>query len=214
MFENEYYLLLPTDLYTYPLIYEDCHRLTCDYEQYKDCDKVPDCPAYYMKKTKIENPRPFVMDFFKLITKKPVIYADIYMTLSLSKSNFAVSPKLHDVLASLNIEGLQFIPVTLMEDNQVKYTDFFYVNIFNYLDVLSVKNSVYERVNGRKISNNILQIRFNSKKMSNIPLEKRLVFKLPMERNYFLIHETVVEKINFLGCLTPVKNTDIAFSGV
>jgi len=211
MNENEYYLLLPTDLHTYPLIYEDCHRFTCNYEQYKDCDKVPDCPAISKKKVKIENPQPFVMDFFTLITKKPVIYADIYLTLSLSKSNFAVSPKLHNVLASLNIEGIQFIPVKLMEDNKVKYTDFWYVNIYNYLSVLSARNSVFEKVNGRKISNNILQIKFDNKKMGEIPLEKRLIFKLPMERNYFLIHESVECLIPFS---IPVKNTDVAFSGV
>jgi hypothetical protein len=210
-FEDEYFLLYPADVKIYPMIYEDCHRLKCSYDQYHDCDKVPDCPAYSKKKIKIENPHPFVMDFFTLITKKPVVFYDIYLTLSLSKGGFAVSPKLHSVLASLNIEGLQFIPVTLMEDNKVKYSDFWYVNVYNYLPVLSARNSVFEKVNGRKISNNILQIKFDDKKMSKIPLEKRLIFKLPMERNYFLIHKSVECLIPFS---IPVKDTDVAFSGV
>jgi len=216
-FENEYFLLLPDDLYDYPLIYEDCHRLICNYEQYQDCDKVPDCPAYSKKKIKIENPHPFIMDFFTLITKKPVVFSDIYLPLSLSNTDFAISPKLHSVLANLNIEGIQFIPVTLMEDNQAKYTDFFYVHIFNYLDVLSVKKTVYQKVNGRKISNNISQIKFDDKKMSKIPLEKRLIFKLPSDRYYFLIHSSIAEKIislNPIGIsLLKVSNVlDTSFS--
>ena len=194
MNENEYYLLLPTDLHTYPLIYEDCHRFTCNYEQYKDCDKVPDCPAYYKKKNKLENPRPFIMDFFSP-SKNPVIFADIYLPFSLSGSSFVVSPKFHNLLNPLNIEGIQFIPVTLMENNRPKFTDFFYVHIYNYLHVLSSKNTVYQKINGRKITNNILQIKFNSQKMNKIPLSNRLIFKLPSDRYYFLIHSSIAEKI-------------------
>ena len=75
-FEDEYYLLYPSDIKNYPLIFEDCHRYTCSYDQYRECEKVPDCPALYMKKEKIENPQPFVLDFFTVLTKKSVGYAD------------------------------------------------------------------------------------------------------------------------------------------
>jgi hypothetical protein len=193
-FEDEYFLLYPADVKIYPMIYEDCHRLTCSYDKYKDCDKTPDCPAIFKKKVKIDNPKPFIMDFSP-DNEKPVVYADFYIPFSLSNSSFVVSPKIYNILNSLNIEGVQFIPVTLMENNKPKYTDFWYVHVFNYLDVLS-KKSVYQIVNGVKISNNIVQIKFSTKKMSKIPLEKRLIFKLLKDRDYFLFHESVVEKLN------------------
>jgi hypothetical protein len=194
MFEDDYFLLYPCDVETFPIIYENCDRLTCSYKRYKDCDKTPDCQAYFKKKTKIENPRPFIMDFLTDDTKIPVIYADIYLPIPLSGSSFVVSPKIYNILNPLNIEGIQFIPVTLMDNNEVKYNDFWYIHVYNYLSVLSEK-SVYQEVNGIKIKNNILQIKFNAGKLQKIPLENRLIFKLPSDRNYFLFHKTVVEKI-------------------
>jgi hypothetical protein len=194
-FEDEYYLLYPSDIKTYPLIFEDCHRVTCSYEKYQNCGKVPDCPAYYMKKGKIENPQPFVLDFFTAFTKKPVEYADCYMAMSLSGSSFVVSPKLHTILHGLNIEGIQFIPVTLMEDNEVKFTDFIYVHTYNFLSVLSVSKSRYQKLNRVKNRNNLLEIKFDNKKLGKINLENRLIFRFPLQRSYFIFHVSVVEKI-------------------
>jgi hypothetical protein len=193
--EKEYYLLSPSDIENYPFIYEDCSRLSCSYEQYQKCEKVPDCPAYYMKKTKIENPRPFVMDFFTVFTKKEAVYADCYMPLSLAQSSFVVSPKLYSILNNIKIEGIQYIPVTLLEDNQPKYTDFIYAHTYNYLSVLSVKKSRFQEHNGIEISNNLLEIKFNNKILSKIPLVNRLIFRFPLMRTYFIFHQSIVEKI-------------------
>jgi len=200
-FEDEYYLLYPSDITAYPLIYEDCHGgSACSYKNNQPCSKVPDCPAYYMKKGVIKKPRPFVMDFLTAITGKPVIYADCYMPFSLSKSSFAVSPKLYAVLSGLNIEGVQFIPVTLLENGEVKYADFRYAHAYNFLPVLSEENSRYqESSNGNKIRNNILQIKFNSARMKKINLENRLLFRLPLGRSYFIFHVSVAEKITAIN---------------
>jgi hypothetical protein len=194
-FEDEYYLLYPSDIENYPLIYEDCKRYTCSYDQYKNCEKVPDCPALYMKKEKVENPQPFSLDFATTFTQKEVDYADCYMALSLSKSSFVVSPKLYAVLSSLNIEGIQFIPVNLLEYGEVKYTDFWYVHVYNILPVLSVKNSRYQTFHGKNILNNLLKIKFNSRKLGAVNLQNRLIFKLPLSRSYFIFHVSVVEKV-------------------
>jgi len=204
-FENEYYLLYPSDISEYPLIYEDCHRVTCSRDNYKNCDTVPDCPAYCKKKVKVENPRPLIFDFFTDFAKKPVIYADCYMALSLSGSSFVVSPKLYTILHGMEIKGIQFIPATLLEYNEVKYTDFWYVHTYNFLPVLSVKNSRYQEHNGNKIRNNLLEIKFSNKKLGKIDLDNRLIFRFPMERSYFIFHVSVVEKI------TAVNPTGIQF---
>jgi len=194
-FEDEYYLLCPSDIKNYPLIYEDCRRYSCSYDQYQDCKKVPDCPALYMKKEKIDNPQPFILDFVTDFTKKEVIYADCYMALSISGSSFVVSPKLYDILYGLHIEGIQFIPVTLLEDGVTKYAGFRYVHTYNILPVLSVRNSRYQVYHGKKISNNLMKIKFNSKKLGAIRLENRLIFKFPLSRSYFIFHVSIVEKI-------------------
>ena len=192
--ENEYHLLYPYDIETFPLIYEDCNRLTCSIDKYKKCELVPDCPAYYPKKEKVENPHPVILDFFTTISKRAVIYADCYMALSLSNSSFVVSPKLFNVLQNINIEGIQFVPAALLENNEEKYTDFWYIHTYNFLPVLSVKNSRYQMSNGRKISNNILEIKFNTK-LDKINLKNRLIFRFPLSRSYFIFHSSVVEKL-------------------
>jgi hypothetical protein len=194
-FEDEYYLLYPYDIENYPLIYEDCHRVTCSRANYKKCEKVPDCPAYYRKTEKIENPQPFILDFYTVFTKKPVIYADCYMALSLIRSSFVVSPKLYGILRDMDIYGIQFIPVTLLEDNVVKYADFIYAHTYNFLPVLSVKDSRFQTYHGMVSRNNLLKIRFNNKKLGKIILGNRLIFRFPLERSYFIFHVSLVEKI-------------------
>jgi len=198
-FEDEYYLLSPSDITNYPLIYENCRQFTCSYEKYKDCEKVPDCPALYRKKERIDNPEPFILNFITDFTKKEVIYADCYMGLSISGSSFVVSPKLYDILHTLNIAGIQFIPVILLEGHEVKYTDFWYVHTYNFLPVLSVKNSRFQSTDKTKIRNNLLKIRFNSKKLSSIKLENRLIFRFPMQRSYFIFHVSIVDKIKTIN---------------
>jgi hypothetical protein len=194
-FEEEYYLLYPSDISVYPLIFEDCKRYTCSYEQYKECGEVPDCPAYSIKKDKIENPQPFILDFFTSISKNEVVYADFYLALSISETSFAVSPKFYDILLKMNIYGVQFIPVSLVEYDELPSAEYWYVHIYNFLPVLSVKNSIYQTVKGKKINNNILKIRFNNKTLGKIPLENRLIFRFPLKRSYFLFHESAAEKI-------------------
>jgi len=140
-------------------------------------------------------------------------YADCYMAMSLSGSSFVVSPKLYPILYSLNIEGIQFIPVTLMEDNEVKYTGFIYIHTYNFLPVLSVKKSRYQEHNGIKNRNNLLEIKFNNKKLCKINLENRLIFRLPLDRGYFIFHVSVAEKImsvNPIG-IQLIKISDINY---
>jgi len=196
IYEKEYYLLSTSSLEDYPLAYEECRRLpACPIEPKIDCNTHPDCPAYTNKLVKIDDPLPIFVDFVTDITKKEVIYADCYMYYTLSRFTFVVSPKLYKILSGMNIEGIQLIPAILLEDNYVKYVDFFYVHIYNVLPVLSVKRSRYQERRGVKISNNLLQIKFNARRMKAIPLENRLIFRLPLDRSYFFFHVSVVEKI-------------------
>jgi hypothetical protein len=199
IFEDEYYLLSSSDLLEYPLIYEDCHQYPCSRDQYDDCEKVPDCPAWYMEKEKVKNPQPFVLNFITDFTKKKVKYADCYFPFSISGNSFVVSPKLYDILQSQKIAGIQFIPVILLEGHEVKYTDFRYVHIYNILPVLSEKNSRCQVIDRVKVSNNLLQIKFASNKMAKIKLENRLIFKFPLKRSYYIFHTSIVEKINSIN---------------
>jgi len=197
-FENEYYLLYYKSLDDYPLINEDCKRIICKYKKRRNCDNVKDCPAYTRNIKKIENPKPFILDLTYMdsyFNKKKVVYADCYMDISLSPCSFVVSPKLYEVLHGIDLEGIQFIPVILMEDDEMKYNDFWYVNLYNVLDVLSVKNCKFQVFYGMLSDKNLLEIKFDSKKMKEISLEKRLIFRLSLGRSYFIFHESIVEKI-------------------
>ena len=194
-FEEEYYLLYPSDISEYPLIYEDCNRTECPYKENPMCEDREDCPTYFAQKSKINNPAPLVMDFFTDITKKEAVYADCYFPFTLSGGSFAVSDKLYNILSGLGLEGIQFFPVTLLENNEEKYSGFRYVHIYNILPVLDEKNSKYQQIGTTKNSNNLLEIKFKTNTLKNIPLEKRLVFKFPLKRSYFIFHNSVTGKI-------------------
>jgi hypothetical protein len=135
------------------------------------------------------------MDFITTFTKNKIAHADCYIPFSLSRSSFVVSQKIYKILLPLNIVGIQFIPTILYDNDIAIYNDFMYVHTHNFLSVLSVKNSRFQEINGRKISSNLLQIKFNTRRMKTIPLENRLIFRFPMNRNYFFFHTSVAEKI-------------------
>ena len=196
VFENEYYLLKPTSIENFPLVVEECKRHPfCPVQGNFYCDTDSACPALTNKLVKIDDPQPIFLDFFTALTKKEVIYADCYVNLSLFRFSFVVSPKLYNILNNMNIEGIQLIPVILFEHSFVKYVDFWYVHIYNILPVLSFENSRYQEINGLILHNNLLQIKFNTKKMKAIPLENRLIFRFPLDRSYFMFHVSVVDKI-------------------
>lgn len=196
VFEEEYYLLKPTSIEDYPLVVEECKRHPfCHVKGHFYCDTEPDCPALTNKLVKINDPLPIFLDFFTDLTKKEVIYADCYVNFSLFRFSFVISPKLYNIFNSLNIVGIQLIPVILFEDSYVKYVDFWYVHIYNILPVLSFKNSRFQVIDDLMLDNNLLQIKFNSKKMKTIPLKNRLIFRFPLDRSYFIFHVSIVEKI-------------------
>jgi hypothetical protein len=195
MFEDDYYLVLSSDVQKYPLIYEDCDRLSCPQPKGTECEKIPDCPAYFYQESEVENPERRIMDFINVVGQKEILYADVYMALQPSDGTFVISNKLYTILAGMDIHGVQFVPVTLMENNVEKYTDFWYVHIYNLLAVLDSRKSSFQITNGVKICNNLLKIKFDEEKMMKIDLSNRLVFKLLGKKGYFILHKSIVEEI-------------------
>jgi hypothetical protein len=196
MFEDDYYLVLSSDVQKYPLIYEDCDRLSCPQQKSTECEKIPDCPAYfYYQEGEVENPERHILDFIPAVGQKEIIYADVYMALQPADGTFVISNNLHTILSGMDIHGVQFFPVTLMENNTEKYTDFWYVHIYNLLAVLDSRKSTFQILNGVKKCNNLLKIKLDAEKMMKIDLSDRLVFKLLGKKGYFLFHKSIVEKI-------------------
>jgi hypothetical protein len=200
-FEKDYYLILSADIKTYPLIYEDCDRLTCSYINRKgeSCARAKDCPAFIRQKKKVNNPQKIIMDFETCISQKPVIYADYYMPMPYSLETFAVSQKLYTVLSSMEISGIQLIPVSLMENNVIKYDNFWYVHIYNNLNVLDKEKSRFFTIGNVEASRKILEIKFLTEKLNKIHLEKRLIFRLNYTPGYIIIHKSIVQKLTALN---------------
>jgi hypothetical protein len=182
-FEEDYYLLTSSDVKKYPFIYEDCDRVHCQQPKGKECDRTKNCRSYFFQENKIDNPERRIMDFFTAISKKAVTYADIYMALMPSGGTFVISNNLYNILSVMDIQGIQFIPVTLVENDVVKYTDFWYVHIYNFL---------------------------SEDEINKIDLEKRLVFKLKGKNGYFLFHKSIMEKIIVVNPV-GVKATEFAY---
>jgi hypothetical protein len=195
-FENEYYLVFSADTTKYPIFIEDCRRLPCPQPRGKQCKPSKGCYSIFPQKKKVENTDRRIMDFITFSRKKKVVYADLYRAFLGGGGTFVISKKLHGLLSTMDIKGIQLIPVTLMEDDVEKYDDFWYVHIYNYLSVLDGEKSKFlELGNGVKVKSKFKKIKFDNEKMMKINLNKRLVFRFTGKKSYCLVHKTIAEKI-------------------
>jgi hypothetical protein len=107
----------------------------------------------------------------------------------------AVSDKIGSILTSMKIKGIQLIPATIFDPkNKHTYEDYCYLHIYNYLECLDRNKSIYQpdRVGGVA---SIDKLALDERKLSRIPLEERLIFRLGEMYTQQLFHKTVVDKI-------------------
>ena len=133
-------------------------------------------------------PIPIEFEFDEPYPKKPIIVD------SFTHCGFGViSEKLYAALEPLRIEGLQLIPATIADPrNHTVYDKYYFPHIFNYIECLDKSVSVYA-TSAIGAIRSIKKMVLDTKILSKIPLENRLIFRLGELFTFALFHKSVVD---------------------
>ena len=163
------------------------------------CDNTPNVPSlkpsdetdirFLMREVPIELPdEPMELAFRSPIPRKPKM-VDFH---EMPSSVF--SGKIANVLQPMNIEGLQLVPATVV-GKDTEYKDYWIVYIYKKIECMDMEHSVYEISPLDGWVKNIRRFFLDTKKLAEIPLEKRLIFLLKEERAKRIYHKSVVDAI-------------------
>lgn len=105
------------------------------------------------------------------------------------------SGKIYNALKEyMPINSLQLVEAVINEDNE-EYKDFWIANIYQTIRSFDEKSSFYKKINRRGEWIGIKKIVLDKKILSEIPLEKRLVFEAKEDCAFTLYHESIIDII-------------------
>jgi len=170
---SEYFILKRENNKNYPLLVAEEN---VDYEYCKDI---------------IENIENIKIEYSlrKPIPKKPE-FVDYHPS---PKS--IISEKIKEMLLDFKLEKVQFIPAIIYGKNDEIYDNYFYFHIYNYIEVLDKENSKYEWLETANVASPIEKLVLRKDVLYQIPLEKRLIFRLKENHTFEIFHKKVVDKI-------------------
>ncbi len=145
---------------------------------------------FLIRETPIELPvEPLELSFRKPIPKKPCM-VDFH-----SLPDSVLSKKIADVLQSMNIEGLQLVPATVVGNDGNEYENYYIAHIYKHIACMDMKHSKYTI---SPLDGDVTDIRMfflDKEILTEIPLEKRLVFLLKEDIAKRIYHKSVVDAI-------------------
>ena len=144
---------------------------------------------YERKRNYVENPEPMEYRIKGTVPAK-VSMVDFHKT-----PYSVVSQKIHDILAKLNIKGLQLIPATIIGKNDEKFEKYWFLNIYNKISAMDREKSTFDWDDDLSLANPIEKLVLNEKLLSGIPLEERLIFRLEENKVFEIYHKSVVDAI-------------------
>lgn len=169
--EFEYYFIGRDNNDQYPLLVEDSN-----------------CPPYRLERVVIDKPQSMEYRLGKPVPRKPKM-VDYH-----SAVNSVISNRIYDVLAPMNIKGVQLIPAIITGKKNEIYENYWYVHICNYLPALDREKSVCDW-DSMGVAYYMQSIKLNEEYLKTIPLEERLVFYLSENRVKQFFHKSVVDVI-------------------
>ncbi|GHU98988.1 hypothetical protein FACS1894159_02300 [Bacteroidia bacterium] len=170
--EFEYYFIGRANNPQHPLLTEDS-----------------DCPPYSWEKSRIENPGQMSYRLGKPVPRKPKM-ADYHST-----PDSVISKKIFDVLDNLKVKGIQLIPAIITGKNDEIYENYWYIHIVNHYSVIDKENSEYDWDTYLGKIWALDKLVLDEEKLKPIPLDERLIFRMPEYRVKQLFHKSVVDAI-------------------
>lgn len=107
-----------------------------------------------------------------------------------------ISDRLKNVLESLNLKNMQFIPAIIRDDKEDEHEGFFIIHVYNMIRCMDKEQSKW-RPSPWNSENaiNIDKLVLDNEALDKIPLEDRLVFALDELGTFVLYHQSIIEKI-------------------
>ena len=108
-----------------------------------------------------------------------------------------ISERLKDVLESLNLKEVQFLPAIVRDSSHNEHERFYIVHVYNLIECMDreksewTQNPFSKAVKVGKIEKLVL----DNELIDAIPLEERLVFAARERSTHVLYHQSVVEKM-------------------
>jgi len=104
-----------------------------------------------------------------------------------------VSDKFRQVLAPFNLPGIDFYQTDIVNDDKT-WSDYYFMHIWNHHQAIDKKRS---EISGTYVGDRftLLKLSLDEEVLDQVPLEKRLVFRL-REDPTFLFHESVVAALS------------------
>ncbi len=127
------------------------------------------------------------------ICRKPVKYSKLIVGDHFWGPESVFSKKVADVLAPMNIRGIQLIPTIVRINKRELYNGFYYIHIHHYIKALDKQKSDFEYVFEYE-NYCIYDLVLDRKALAKIPLKERLIFKME-EDGESLYHRLVVDAI-------------------
>jgi len=107
-----------------------------------------------------------------------------------------ISPKFNKALQELEIYGTQSLKGTkgdVIEDLKLEY---YLLHIHNFIISMDMKKSIIDYDEEIQSVCSVEKFTLDSEKLSKIPLEKRLVFRMKEYGVYNMFHQSVVDHLN------------------
>lgn len=120
--------------------------------------------------------------------------ADLLMLASL----FAVSEKFKELFKKMNIYGVQFVPAEVKSNKGEIITGHYVLHIWNKFG-LDKNNYEGGSINQFGKIRSLTRFSLDPSVLQNIPLEKRLIFRLAEKETIISVHQSVVEAIQTAG---------------
>jgi len=175
---NEEYFYLESTGDRYPIL---------DYDDGYDGDDTEIFDETPLDTTEIR-----IISFQDPIPRKPLL-ADFHF---LSKNAPVISERLKEVLESLKLKDVQFLPAIVRDNKDNDHEGFFIIHIYNMIrcmdkDKSEWRPSPWNSENAIGIEKLVLE----NEVLDKIALENRLVFGLSELNTHALYHRSVIEKI-------------------
>jgi len=168
---KEYYVLYPENNSNYPSIIADL---------------LPNSRA-----------RPVIGEYtLKILSDDPIPNNPEYVDYHTWGGVPVISPKFVGALKELDIYGLQSVKGTGGDVIKELNLNYYLLHIYNFIISMDMKKSVYDFNERRQSVTGVEKFTLDSEKLSQIPLEKRLVFRMKEYGVYNMFHQSVVEHLN------------------
>jgi hypothetical protein len=168
---KDYYVLYPDNNQNYPMIYADLIPPFFGRKVVGEYQLM-----IYNHSTMPNNPE--YVDYHTA-GGEPVISADFVKALN-----------------ELNIEGIQCLKGTEGDIIEELNLEYYFLHVYNLINSMDMKKSNFEYDDEIQSVDSVENFTLDSDKLSQIPLEKRLVFAMKEYSVYNILHKSVVDHLN------------------